>query len=445
MEQIAKAESAIEAIEKRWAKRSGLLVALLVYLLVCSSLATFLPGKWVGAGFLLGTALIATAWSLSRRMRKCPRDKVGFVIAIHYETEELRRLFRSDFVDHLRRLLVEGDGAGRFWVHEQATEESITLDQARVLRERIGAAFVLFGRVRTRGSKDPKRIVDLRGLVAHAPLNEKNRKLLEKEFSELLPRRLIADAGSELPGFELGSALAHVVARYIIGIASECSGDFDYAASLFKDAERGARTLASSAVSPLVKKILERIPIRFAEMEMARARQHYNAWRQSGDDASVAEMHRHLMSAPKVAEGMLEWRTLMAIYEILSKGSYKKARGLIVASGSKDAITKLNIAFLDAISNNLKGCVRNYRAAASMGVTLESAEEVMDFIDVYRERNPDARAVLSFALGFIAYAILEDRILAGRHFDEFVRLDREQCFSEQARLVPKWLSEMALA
>jgi hypothetical protein len=445
VDDISAIKGLLEFLERTWLRPIGLVAAFAVLLIVCAVSSTFLPKILIEIAASIFSIIILISWVKTSRLPRCPSNKVGFVIAIACDTEEIRKIFRSDFVQHLKNLLSEGESADRFWVHEVSHLRNIdvsTLKDATDLRDKMHAAFVLFGQVRSRGrSGQQQHIVDLRGLVSHTRLNEKSQKQLEREFTELLPRRLVTEAGAELPGFELGSSLAELAARYIIGIASECSGDFDYATKLFADAEKRARDL-SAAASPAANKILERIPVRLSEIEIARARYAYNAWRVSKDELDLDAVYSFLMSAPNHAQSMGEWLTLMAIYEVFRNADYQKARGLLSAVRSNDAVSKMNFAFLDSIGKNLRSAVKNYRAACKIGVALDTAEEVMDFLDMYRERRPEFYAEISFDLGFVAYSVLGDRHLAQQYFNDFEDADSARRYVEQIKLVPKWLDEL---
>lgn len=354
--------------------------------------------------YILGLGLALTvAWVSHRRLKKCPAGKVGFLVAIAVDDDDTYKIFQRDFTQNIERLLLESGIKERVWVSELPQwrlDRQFNHDEAASLREAAGCTFVLYGQVRTRKADRRKHYIDLFGLVGHAATEEHNTNRLRGEFIELLPRRIIAEEGSELPTFELNSALSSLVAKYIVGIAAYLSGALDAAEVLYKDARRLALPLASS--HEVSQKILQRLPIRHSEIVITRARGAYQKWCGTRRDADLVEMGGILSTAPEEAHQLTEWRTLQAISLVATAGAdLDQIEALVKSDPDGDPVKHLNLAFFDMARGDLRAASRHYRNAEQREVKLESLTEVISFLDWFKDFRPELRCEVGFALGFI--------------------------------------------
>lgn len=437
-------EGYLKSIKSHWPRPVGLAIAWILSLSIGVGIGEVLPNQIRHAPMLFALLLgvLATAlWLIARRVPKCPEGRVGFLIAISVEDEKTQRIFQRDFVDNLEGLLRSGELAGRVWVGvvpQHQLLRPLQQDQAVALRIKTRSSFVLHGQVRTRKEGILKHYIDLSGVVGHAETADHNKKNLTGEFSELLPRRIIAEEGSELPTFELTSALSSLVAKYIAGIAAYLSGLLDHAQQLYNDAETLAKRAAGA--HPIAQKILDRLPTRRSELVITRARALYESWVDTRANSLLVAMDAELNKAPERAHELGEWKTLKAISLVASSGDdLSQIERLVEKLPDADPVTHMNKAFFDVVvRGDLRSAARRYRRAHELNVTVTTIEEVMSFLDWYKEYRPRIRCEVSYALGFIALHLLNDKALAKGSFDEFDQL-RDGRYDTEAALVRKWM------
>ena len=431
------------AIRESWPRPFSLLLVWLSAILVAVAVATAFP-LWCSAVVGLLISFVGTvAWINARRLRRCPPGSVGFVVAISVDSDDVYPSFQRDFVHNLRNLLRQGELKSGVWFYEVPQfrlNGPVDQDKAAYFRQKTEAAFVLYGQVRTRQESETKHYLDLHGLVGHAETTESNKTRLTDEFTELLPRRLIASSKASLPAFEITSSISSVVAKYIAGIAAFVSGLNGPARALYSDAQAAAVRLSSRHAA--ARKIVERVPLRFGEISLTEASKLHSEWRKSRDDHLLVEMEVYLDECAEAVQQFPAWKTLKAISMVAaSKGDLSKIERMLRGLPKEDPITQMNLAFLDVAKGNLRSAVRHYRNAAQSNVSMDVVDEVMCFLDWYRDFRSDAACNVAFAHGFISYCILKDRHLAEEYFQDFVSLSRGKN-QEQVALVPRWLEEL---
>jgi len=433
----------LKLIKSHWPSPVGLVVACIFSITVAIGVGELVPSEIKQAPVVLGVLLCALSlvlWMHARKIPKCPEGRVGFLIAISVEDESTQRIFQRDFIGNLETLLRTGELANRVWVGvlpQRHLPRVLHLDEATAWRKRTKSAFVLYGQVRTRKESVLKHYIDLSGVVGHAETADHNKRKLSGEFSELLPRRIIAEEGSELPTFELSSTLSSLVAKYIAGIAAYLSGLLDAAEQLYNDAESLAKNSAGS--HEIAKKVIERIPTRRSELVITRARALYERWVETRENEALLAMDAELNTAPERAHDLAEWKTLKAIGLVAGSGDDLSAiETLVEKLPDGDPVTHMNKAFFDVVRGDLRSAARRYRRANEQGVTMSTIEEVMSFLDWYKEYRPRACCEINYALGFIALHLLKDKTLAKPSFDEFDRL-RGGRYDNEAALVRKWM------
>lgn len=428
-----------------WPKPLGLAFAWIAITLAGLSLSAIAPVIALWAIILAIGIAFTVLWFLNRSLKRCPKDKFGFVIAISVDDPATQKIFDRDFCKNLESLLVQGPLRKKLWVYQVPQfhlPHALTLDQATKLGSQTKSHFLLFGQVRTRQENTKKYYLDLDGLVSHSETNDHNKTKLRGEFREVLPKRTIVDAGSELPEFELRSSLSSVAAKYIVGIAASISGRLDYADTMFHDAYNLAVPLQHT--QPLAKKIVERLPYRLTETLLARARLHYERWRETYSEEDFRELATILNSAPVEAQQVGEWKALSAIcFVVETNENWIKVENLVSSCDAKDPTTHVNLAFIRSVTGDLRGATRHYRAAHDLNVNLDTVDEIMSFLLWYKDYRPKYIAEIFFDLGFIAYCLLRDYALAKEYFDCFDDC-RANLYVRESELAKKWLSEIAL-
>lgn len=431
------------AIRESWPRPFSLFLVWCGATLVAIAAASAFP-LWTSviASLLIGGAG-TVVWINARRLRRCPSGSVGFVVAISVDSDDVYPSFQRDFVHNLRNLLSQGELKSGVWFYEVPQfllEGPVDAEKAAHVRQKTEATFVLYGQVRTRQENETKHYLDLHGLVGHAETTESNKTRLTSEFTELLPRRLIASSKASLPAFEMTSSISSVVAKYIAGIAAFVSGLNGPARALYSDAKVAAIKL--SARHQAARKIVERLPLRFGEISLTEASRLHAQWRESRNDQLLVEMEVHLDSCAESVQEFPAWKTLKAISMVAaSKGDLSKIERMLGGISKEDPITQMNLAFIDVAKGNLRSAARHYRNAAQANVAIDVVDEVMCFLDWYKDFRPNALCNVAFAHGFISYCILKDKKLAATYFQEFVAQSGGEN-RQQIELIPRWLDEL---
>lgn len=435
----------LEAV-KSWP--SGKSLSLVLILFSVSTL-TILASKGIVVTvsvFLPFTLVTICAWVWCRRLRKCPADKVGFILAINCEDSSLDAKLRRDFIGRLREQLSQSEFGQLFWLYPipRYPERTIcTKDEADRLRIKTRARFLLYGQVRSRGKEGERtHFFDLKGLVAPGKINEHNKQKLSEEFKELMPNRIKIPEHQELQEFEASSDIVFYVSRYIIGVVAECIGDLDNAERCFIEIQQQTQKSAIPKTSQ-VEKIIQWLPSRLSEISTARANISYNRWKTTREIDDLVEMSELLSrTTHDFRKRSPQWNTLFAIQSVALDWDLNAAREHLKRCGYEDAVTKMNLALISALERDLKKATQLYRQAEKQRVPLDTVEEVLDFQDWLQNERQDNKVELEYCKGFIAYCILKDFFLAKKHFVAFMRDADRSLYDREIDLIKSWLKEL---
>lgn len=435
----------ISGIQKSWHTWLGLVTAEAIIPALALFLKQFDIPNMVNSIICIAIALIILLiWYYTNTLPKTVVGKIGFVVSITCDDEQSHNIIRDDFVITLRKLITSGK-TGRFFqfieIPKHISCKIIDSDDAQKLRVKTRAQFVLYGRSRTRkiNSKD-HNYIELDGLVAHNPISAAVQQQLSSEFSELLPRKLAIDKESGLFEFELTSEWVELVAKYIIGIAAEVSGDLDYAELLFNEVL--SKLSASRKDFPVFSKLKERLPARFAEIIEAKANYYLNAWSITHDNELMDKMHNELSKSDQRSVNIRIIHS-KAIYAFVK---YRDVNGSILLIKSypksfRDAVWHLNLAFLESYKGNLKKALQYYRNAEKLKVDIPTLNQIEGFISYIISIEPD-NAQLYFCLGYINWKIKGDILQAIKDYTCFIDTANMDQFSEQIIYAKKWVEEL---
>lgn len=296
-------------------------------------------------------------WFYSNRIPKTPKGKVGFVVCIQYSNEEEQKVIREDFIKTLRKLLKAGSIGHTFHFIEipQHISEFINdIDDAYTLKSRTRSHFLIFGRVRLRilGGKE-YHVLELDGIVAHKPIEKEVSAQLSKEFSELFPRRLQISTENDLLSLNFTSDWTECVAKYIIGIASACSSDINYAENLYRDVEKKLEGIKTDF--PIFAKLKERLPIRFSEIYIARSKAYLNAWRENKDKEALSQF---IFNLNKISDDLADSYDVLLLRSIEAFLDGRRIKDAIEHTKKckryDNPIWHFNLAFLRALRKRSK-------------------------------------------------------------------------------------------
>jgi len=435
-----------ESARKNWHTYFGLLLAEMLSLGFTSGVLFVIKSSaLIGtvAYPVIGVATYAVWWR-SNRLPKTRHDKVGFVISISAGNEEEQKKIMEDFVLTLHELVKRGVSGQSFQlidVPEHIARKIVDQDDAQEVRVRCRAHFMIFGRVRLRSIGGRQRhVLHLEGAVAHKPQPRAISDKLAKEFSELLPRRLLISTENDVFSFAFTSEWIDCVARYVIGIASAVSGDLDYAEELQKDVERLLEGKDRSF--PVFAKLKQRVPIRLAEINQARASMALRRWGKTHDAAEIAEMGRCLGRIHPSGTNTYALLLLRSIFLFLHDRDVKGAMSVLrKCKRAPDGTWLYNLAFLHAYTGELKKAIQCYRRAMRLPVDPSLIAQVEEFLCWLLENEPD-KYQFHFCLGFINLEIKEDKGQATKDLETFLLQGNEHEFAEERRLARTWISEI---
>lgn len=437
----------IPFIKKHWYSVIGILVAELALALFLATFTNLLgiPLLYAISLIFFCLVLLIIFWIKSKKPPKTPRNKIGFLVSIYCSDESDRLKIKEDLLVPLRSYIKTGKAGELFHFMElQQHNAEICLDyeQAQRIRIQSGAHYMLFGRVRKRPLDDGKihYIFELEGAVSHAEIPEQHKKNLSKEFSELLPRRVQILAEQDILSFQFTSDWAGLVAKYIIGIATACSGDIAYAEKLYDDVIEGLNSQDTSF--PIFAKLKERLPVRKAELYEAMATAQHREWVESRDNKLIEQMHEWLQKIDKSQQnrpGVLYLSAICAFVKDLDADSAIEFVNKI--NQNNDPTWHLNLAFLYGYKGNLQKSIRHYRSAAQLNIQIDTINQVESFINWVIDNFPE-KVQLHYILGFFNWQIREDGALARQNFEFFLKYCGANDFIKEQKLTRDWLEKI---
>jgi hypothetical protein len=431
-------------IAKHWHRRTGYFAFLTVLLLAEVALLVSNPVA-LFVVMVVSIVLVEAAWQLARSLPVTKRGKLGFVISMTSDDEKEAAKIRADFVITLRRLLKEGSSGSTFQVIEvpqHHAEHVLDVEDAQRLRLRTRAHFLLYGRVRVRNVHGrPHRFFELDGAVSHQPIPLEVSRALAREFSELLPRKVLTPVEDDLFAFQFTSEWAELVAKYIIGSAAALSRDFDHAERLYTEVlERVTKVRGDF---PVFAKLRERLPKRISETYEARARLLYEQWVSTHDPSLIDRLGDYLARIDFNSYSSQPVLTLNAIFAFLKFKSVPRALEWLekTSSSARDAVWHLNVAFLLAYERNLRGAIKHYRKALELPMPADVIGKVEDFV-YYVASNEPAKYQLYYCLGFFNWKVKRDLLQARNDFKTFIGKRRSGEFDKEIKLATKWLAQL---
>ena len=436
----------LDLAQRNWHKPIGLVftvaAAILFEIILMNSIKASSTTAIIVYSITAISAIII--WFYSNRIPKTPKGKVGFVVCIQYSNEEEQKVIREDFIKTLRKLLKAGSIGHTFHFIEipQHISEFINdIDDAYTLKSRTRSHFLIFGRVRLRilGGKE-YHVLELDGIVAHKPIEKEVSAQLSKEFSELFPRRLQISTENDLLSLNFTSDWTECVAKYIIGIASACSSDINYAENLYRDVEKKLEGIKTDF--PIFPKLKERLPIRFSEIYIAKSRAYLIARNENKDKEALSKF---ILNLNKISDDLADSYDVLLLRSIEAFLDGRRIKDAIEHTKKckryDNPIWHFNLAFLRAYENDLKKSIRQYRICANYDVSPVTLSEVEDFIVWVLEEEPD-KYQYHYCLGFFNWKIKGDLHQSVNDFEAFLSNIKQGEFVKERDLAQQWISEI---
>jgi tetratricopeptide (TPR) repeat protein len=434
---------------RNWHTLTGLVSAIAIQLVLLGALFAFAKVSPLTALALTALLVAATfgVWVWHGRVPRAPNDKIGVAIAIRCDEDEaVQKTVRSDFVNALKKQINDSPSREQFVVYtmpDHITENVQDAKGAFWLKEKSGCRFIFFGQVRKRQIVTTDRyFIDLDGLVAHNPLRGEAQQQLEREFSELAPRRVNFEVGIGLLGFEFTSKWAHVVSKYVIGLAMAYSGLFDQAEPLLLEAEDLARRIPNPL--PAYEKIRTRAPRVRAQIHLAKAELAYRRWRETRSESDLAHVQSEANQAEQV-ENKPALLTLQAILAFASNRNCGEARRLLneIPGDLRNALWHFNMGFLRAYEGNLKAANQLFRRGAQLPLPAHQISELEEFMVWALTEEPD-RFHLHYFLGHLNRTLKGDAETAIRDFEAFLQKLPPNQHARDRTAVQGWIAQLQL-
>lgn len=376
----------------------------------------------ISSGVLV-TLFVAAFWVYSHRIPRCPKDKIGIVLAIVADEATEARQIESDFTRELLNRLRQEREASNFHVivlPEFAATQVVQEERADHFLSLVRGHLILYGFARRRTVEGKEaHVLHLEGLVRHAPLPKELVAAFGKEFGEALPRRLILPKDGDVFAFEVSSGWVDLSVRYVIAIAAHLSGDFAYAEGLFLWVEDKIKKTKSQP--SVLQPISRDLPKRLLAL--------YQVWRRL-----LAQQYAHkrqsttLALTDKICDKLLarepnDYLSLLgkAMCHFVLRRDLAGARACLkLCEKVDDAAWRYSVAFLHAYEGDLKAAHEEYRRAFRASVRdVTLPVQCEEFIHLAMLESP-AKPQLYFCLGLINYNAKEDFVAAHRDFTAFL-------------------------
>ena len=261
---------------------------------------------------------------------------------------------------------------------------------------------------------------------------------IAKEFGELFPRRLQISTENDLLSLNFTSDWTECVAKYIIGIASACSSNINYAEHLYRDVEKKLEGIKTDF--PIFTKLKERLPARFSEIYISRSKGYIAAWRKTQDKNALSQIALNLNKISIDFADNYDVLLLRSIEAFLNGRRIKEAVEYTKKCKRYDNPTwHFNLAFLRAYEGKLIKTIQQYRICANYDVSPATLSEVEDFMVWILEEEPE-KYQYHYCLGFFNWKIKGDLHQSVHDFEEFLKHIKHGEFVKEKALTLKWVS-----
>ena len=443
-------QTALNAAQDRWHSPTGFAVALTA---VAGGLISMFAGiditevqfvEWL----VIGTACAVTGlvWWKTRLPRVMP-GRIGFGVAIQYEDSQHAKQLRSDFVLALCDLITS-TGHGTLFqfieLPESVTRRILSADEATAFARKCRLHFLLYGRARKRDLPDgPAHVLDLRGLVRHAPIKHQWSQQLGSEFAAVLPNRLLVAAEGDVLRFQFAAKHIDAVSLYVIGTAAALSNDLQLAEQLLVDAESRLRNGGTKAYDVLRSRLRDLVRRRLSEVYKEGLARQIRRHTQTRDVAAIQEAEAIIANLRQYAQDGYDVHMVAAMAAFTLHRDMETARSEIRACcNSPDAAWRYSEAFLHAYEGDLQRAYVSYRGAFESPLADPTVPtQCEEFIQGIIEEEPD-RPWLYYCLGLINYRVKGDTIAALKDLRRFVDEVDTKRFAQHVGYARRWIEEI---
>lgn len=439
----------ISLIKNRWPRRSTLLLLILLALLVLFSAFSIINFQNITCLHLIIIVvvilIIIIVWLISNRFPKTPKGKIGFGLAIQFETKEQNDKIVKDFIVTLRGLMQRSKFKYpyHFIVYSPYLAGKVeTLDDAQKYLNSSRLNYLIWGRVRTRliNGKE-SNILDLQGMVRHKQVNPATQKHLATEFNEVFPGRVIIASENDIFSFEITADLMHLVATYIIGLAALISGDFSFAQELFEYLSGVIKSVKTDL--PAIIKIRQRLPSRLSDLYSVQSNLLIFQWEKTKDSNLLIQAKSFLDKLKLIDPARYDAHIKRAIVIFVidrdiagAKIELEKCR-----TNHLDITWRYNYAFLLAYEGDLSKAYLEYKRAFKGVVSSNTLKEIESFILWVLDKEPE-KFQLNFLLGLLYLRKIDNPSQAIKAFEKFLANTPNDMFVEFQKFAREKINEL---
>jgi hypothetical protein len=395
---------------------------------------------------LLILIILILSWYYTTKIPKSKKDKIGFVIALTSESEEEKRIIYNDLIKAVREILTNTQDLLKFdfielpkWYSDSIKDN----DDARKYLKKCKAHFLLYGEANVRKVKGKEsHSIRIKQVVVHRPITMELSGLLSKEINKVFPGNISINREHELYGLEISSLWLSESVKYFISLAAFVSGDFRLAQSLLENIKRSRTLVKLKSKFPGIRKLKKLIPLRLADVFLAKAKLAYQQWRKTRNINYLVIMNDEIENHKKYNPKSYEYHLLKAIYFFVVNRDITNAKEILYKCKTfSDPTWRYSLAFLYAYTGKMEKAIWYYDKAFERPIDHNLPFEIEEFISWLIEEEPD-KYQLHFCLGLINLKAKGDVQAAKKDFKNFLGMSKDGEFQETLDQAREYIAEI---
>jgi len=372
-------------------------------------------------------------------------NKLGIVICIDAENDRERLLIKNDLINKIKELLNVHSFGNEFEVihlsdhlakrfvpiieSEQqrvlkvlSTSKDAGLEDKKWLKFKFTTKgiFYIYGNFKTRNEIDEKYILTIHSIVLHKKIDKEKSTKLSREMSSILPREISFNLNQEVSGITITARSLYLASRYIVGIASLISGNFNLAIDLFRNLSKEINA-TYPAPGPNIKNVLNNSDNYLSESLSRLAEQKYL---QGLNQEALDLISEAILLNPKNYGSIILKSVLSFVIEKNIKKSLQET--FDAEKSAKNEYGWLyNRAFLYMYSYKFEKGYKCYKKLKELTFHNEelTVDECINFNQTLLNAEPDKLQSL-FILGFLYQSKKINYPMAYEYFDNFINLTK---------------------
>ncbi len=402
------------------------------------------PSWWaVGAASF---TLLATRglWAYSNHIPRTPVGRVGLIVAIVADDSQHEKQLRADFIAQLRKLLEPDKDLTKFFILELPRWACVRCTDpeaaTRVLREARGCIMLYGTAKRRRLAGQESHLLEVEGIVLHAPITPEAGAVLSTDFRAVLPPRVYFPVDNDAFAFAATSELTEIAARYVIALAALVSADLRYSEQMLLSVE--ARLKSIRVTSGSIQDIGRKLPTRFIDLYTAWLNALYDAYFMSRRPAFLEEAERVVNALLKRDPTNAQALLFSAIaHFVLRRDVHAAKQAAYACRRITDQTWRYSYAFLLAYEGKTDRAREQYEIAFNGRIANVTVPvQVEEFIQIVLAEEPD-QVQLHFFSGLVNLRAKGDLKGAHRDFEAFLACESSSHFPDEVALSRRYLSE----